>query len=162
MIQLEMVKQRPGPNPRSVWERFWYKVLIGDGCWEWQGATTEGYGFFRLSSPRRTVLAHRLAYELWYGVEPSGLVLHHCDNRPCVRPDHLYDGGYSDNIKDAYDRERRPRVAPPQPPGKGGTACKYGHPYTAENVYWATDGRRRCRACIAAAIRRRHERRHPT
>lgn len=38
------------------------------------------------------------------------LVLHHCDNRLCVRPDHLYLGDHADN---AVDRKARNRSARP-------------------------------------------------
>jgi hypothetical protein len=63
------------------------------------------------------VQAHRFAYELAYGAIPPGLwALHHCDNPPCVRPDHLFLGTQSDNMLDAIHKGRRPAV-PPGPPG---------------------------------------------
>ena len=54
--------------------------------------------------------AHRLAYELFYGVSPGNkLVLHHCDNMKCVKPDHLYLGNYKDNKKDQIERGHQVR-----------------------------------------------------
>ncbi len=99
-----------GPLPRDPVARFWSFVSKGDGCWEWTGATSRGYGTLRVGSSatgtRRKILAHRYSLELALGREPTGMVLHHCDNRRCVRPDHLYEGTSEDNMRDAYDRRR--------------------------------------------------------
>lgn len=73
--------------------RFWPKVRVADGCWEWQGTVDETVGYGRISTGGRngSVLgAHRVAYLLAKGGLPTGMVLHHtCENRLCVRPDHL-------------------------------------------------------------------------
>lgn len=92
---------RPIPSPA---ERFWTNVQQGDGCWEWAGRRTpDGYGIFTWKAMKRGPLgAHRAAWILTHGDIPDGLwVLHHCDNPPCVRLDHLYVGTAADN---AYDR----------------------------------------------------------
>jgi hypothetical protein len=70
-------------------------LLIGDGCWEWQGWRSElGYG--RVwgdvddGGGRRMLAAHRAAYELHVGPIPDGYQIHHkCENPSCVRPGHL-------------------------------------------------------------------------
>jgi hypothetical protein len=49
-----------------------------------------------------------VVWELLRGPIPEGLsVLHHCDNPPCVRPDHLYLGGHSENAQDMWNRGRQ-------------------------------------------------------
>lgn len=77
------------------------------GCWEWQGTIARtGYGQMRLRN-EATLLAHRLSYELHYGPIADGMcVLHRCDNRRCVNPDHLFLGTKGDNNTDRHTKGR--------------------------------------------------------
>jgi hypothetical protein len=80
-------------------------------CWLWTGAKDKnGYGVivtYKHSRPARYYKAHRLAWELANGPIPDGLwVLHHCDNPPCVRVEHLYLGTGMDNSRDTIQRGR--------------------------------------------------------
>ena len=87
-------------------KRFWDKVDKSGDCWEWQGATASGYG--RIYFNGKYDGAHRVSL-LLSGVDiPSGMcVLHTCDNKLCVNPDHLRIGSQSDNIKDMYEKGRQ-------------------------------------------------------
>lgn len=93
-------------HPRTLTERFWSKVEKTEGCWLWRaGHSARGYGCFA-RTPTQICRAHRVAYELTYGPIPAGLyVCHHCDNRNCVRPDHLYLGTQHDNMRDRSLRD---------------------------------------------------------
>lgn len=75
-------------------------------CWEWTAyRDREGYG--RVTVNRQQRPAYRVAYQLFVGPVPSDmLVLHSCDNPPCVNPEHLRLGSPRDNIQDAIDRGR--------------------------------------------------------
>lgn len=86
---------------------FWSRVERTSSCWNWAGSLSAcGYGQFRFGDKQRRV--HRLAWTLKRGPIPVGLwVLHHCDNRRCVNPAHLYLGTAQDN---ADDRVRRGRA----------------------------------------------------
>jgi len=54
-----------------------------------------------------TRTTHRVSWELAFGEIPPGmLVCHHCDNPPCVRPDHLFLGTNHDNVKDSVAKGR--------------------------------------------------------
>jgi hypothetical protein len=94
---------------------FWSRVARADGCWEWQRARdSKGYGQTHLRGfPRRKRFrAHRVAWELVNGPIPPGLlVLHRCDNRACVRPEHLFLGTDGDNIRDAMRKGRLHGIA---------------------------------------------------
>ena len=96
-------------------ERFWAMVEKTDGCWLWKGATSRrGYGVLGTWSekPGSVVLASHFMWMLQTGAWPTpGLfVCHHCDNPPCVRPDHLFIGTPKDNHDDMVRKGRHPTI----------------------------------------------------
>lgn len=84
-------------------ERFWMRVTKSDGCWTHSGSLgSHGY-------PQATSVtgkgwsepAHRVSWMIHNGTIPDGLfVCHRCNNRLCVRPDHLYLGTHKQNMDD--------------------------------------------------------------
>lgn len=81
------------------------------GCWLWLGKMDSGgYGVIRKgpAKEQRSYRAHRLFYEEYVGPIPEGLwVLHRCDVRCCVNPNHLFLGTRADNMNDMYAKGRR-------------------------------------------------------
>ena len=86
---------------------FWDKVKRGVAteCWNWQVRAPWHYGVYYRNG--WACAAHRVAYALTYGEVPRGLVvMHTCDNPPCVNPAHLRLGTHSDNMQNAAAKNR--------------------------------------------------------
>jgi HNH endonuclease len=97
---------RSHADPEYYRERFYDRVRVGDGRWEWTGGYgLDGYG--KTTVHYRTTRAHRAAWALERGPIPDGaLVLHRCDNPRCVRASHLFLGTQLDNMRDRAKKRR--------------------------------------------------------
>lgn len=82
------------------------------------------HGYGRITVEGRRVYEHRWVWEQVHGPIPEGMVvMHTCDNPPCVNIEHLRLGTHADNqhdkmAKGRYRRGNRPRR----------DQCRYGHP----------------------------------
>ncbi len=98
---------------RPLVSRFLSRIsdhLEPNGCRLWLGPfNRDGYG--RIFDGETTT-AHRVAYKLAHGEIPAGLmVLHSCDNPPCINADHLRLGTALDNVADMVTRGRQRHTA---------------------------------------------------
>lgn len=95
-------------KPRATWVSQLLRLLIkgrpGE-CWGWRRHKQRGYG--QISAGGNRMRAHRASYIHFVGNIPKGkMVLHHCDNRSCCNPKHLYVGTAKDNTRDMLQRGR--------------------------------------------------------
>lgn len=129
-------------------------------CWEFDGARDkDGYGFIRINgwNNRR---AHRVTFAwangYWrrnggdIGLPEGMIVMHTCDNPPCVNPRHLKLGTTADNMA---EKVRKNRTA-----GQRRTHCSKGHELTPENVFHplGKKSHRQCKICRKAQWKRAH------
>lgn len=85
--------------------RFWEKVQKTVSCWLWMGSKSDGYGSIRYNG--KPTKAHRVSWIMHFGPIPKTKhVLHKCDNRPCVNPEHLWLGTNTDNVLDRVAKGR--------------------------------------------------------
>jgi len=98
----------------KVLKRFIDKLQLNpnNDCIEWTGKLNQdGYGQISVGSreEQSKIRAHRWAFQLFIGgqiLDPSIMICHHCDNRKCVAPDHLFAGTHQDNMDDMVNKGR--------------------------------------------------------
>jgi hypothetical protein len=114
------------PRPAApVLERFYASIKKQpNGCWLWERSMRpNGYGLFRFAGTREQISAHRLSFQLFKGdIAAGALVLHSCDVKNCVNPEHLRLGTQSMNVLEAYARGRQKPYAPSRPGQLNGQA----------------------------------------
>lgn len=96
------------------WEaRFWkwVDIKLPEECWNWKLAKEGEYGGFSIRRKStgvfRSIRSHRASWILHFGFIPEGLsVLHTCDNKRCVNPNHLFLGTQADNVEDMMKKGR--------------------------------------------------------
>lgn len=118
-------------SDQSAKSRLLSKATRDGDCLVWNGGMgSGGYGTFHYNGKNRS--AHRVSYELHKGPIPAGaVVMHTCDNRRCINPEHLQLGTHTANMKDMRDKGRARYV--------GGTS----HPNAKASPEIAAEIRRR-------------------
>lgn len=122
----------PRFRTESQVDRFYCSFEQSGDCWLWDGHINDkGYGVFCMNGRKES--AHRAAWLLLRGPIHDGLhVLHRCDVRNCVNPDHLWLGTHRDNMRDMSAK------------GRGGTT-------RGESTPWAVLDEAKVRSILESA-----------
>lgn len=150
---LEWSRRHDGATPthlilRTDLERFEAKVKkLPSGHWMWTGARAsrdKAYGAATLD--KRVQPAHRVAWQLYRGPIPEGLVIDHlCRVTLCVNPDHL---------QPATGQLNTLRGDAPSAVNAAKTHCVNDHPFEGDNLIIRASGSRDCRTCRRERTRR--------
>ena len=110
----QILIRKLGPNGKGWIARSFEEVKetflglitkLPNGCWQYPSVSDADYG--RVFFDGKRIKAHRFAWIVFKGKIPTGKqVLHHCDFRPCVNPDHLFLGVHGDNMRDMAEKGR--------------------------------------------------------
>lgn len=128
-----------GRNKEPAILRLIRKIEFTSYCWNWKGfISPNGYGWFWMNNTGTS--AHKASFILFNReFIGSKYILHKCDNRKCVNPEHLFLGTQSDNIKDCVKKRRHIN--------SNKTHCIRGHLYNKANTRIKKSGWRDCRIC---------------
>ena len=131
---------------KPVQDRFWAKVQkqtevtspnVTTPCWLWTGARIrKGYGVFWLNG--KNIRASHFTS----GRTTEEIVMHKCDNPPCVNPDHLIPSTQKRNMQDCVEKGRQRNTKK--------THCIRGHDLSGDNLKIDNLGRRVCVECKKA------------
>ena len=122
-------KQTIGGRSRHYDQRvyFWANFIrdveissphVATPCWRWPSNPNKVNGRCYVRKPGalrgKQTTVYRAAWMYFYGDIPSGMhVCHHCDQKTCGRPSHLFLGTARDNIRDCIAKGRRRNVGSP-------------------------------------------------
>jgi len=106
------VKRKP-KRAETANDLYLRAVSMPNGCLEWQGAITATTGYGKVRFRGKVIDAHRASWIAANGDVPARMdICHTCDNRKCIRPNHLFLGTRSDNMLDASRKGRLPQNYP--------------------------------------------------
>ena len=101
--KLERQRCVSGLNWKLPIERFELSIIRNYNnteCWFWKSCINSG-GYGQISVDKKLIAAHIFSYRHFKSEIPTGMVvMHTCDNPPCVNPDHLILGTRKDNSDD--------------------------------------------------------------
>jgi hypothetical protein len=84
-------------------DEFIYKIQLKTihdpltGCWIYPSSNHKRYPHCTFDGKRELIF--HIIYNIFHG-PPTKWILHKCNNKLCVNPNHLYDGSPKDNVAD--------------------------------------------------------------
>lgn len=97
-------------NDKSMIKRFNESVDKNgpNGCHIWKGNVLSSSGYGRMGVNGKYIRAHRLSYMLYKGdISEGKIIMHLCNNKLCVNPEHLKEGTCAENTQQMIDEGRQ-------------------------------------------------------
>lgn len=95
-------------KPKTIIDKFADRCRVNPvkGCWLWIGSMSrKRYGNFYVRG--KIIAAHRFSFLYFNGQIPNGMmIMHECDTRHCVNPEHLSYGTNDENVADRIKKGR--------------------------------------------------------
>lgn len=131
-------------NESAILGRLLRRSANDGECLVWTGSLrgSSQYGVIGLGGRKgRQFSVHRVAWMARHGDIPPETpnILHHCDNPPCFRDEHLYAGTQEENVRDRDTRGRNYQA--------NKTHCDAGHLLSGDNLRVDGNGHRVCKQC---------------
>lgn len=105
---MNLEKQNHVINFPNLWTKILSKTKSEGDCLIFTGSGyNSGYGKTSVGFKKK-VGVHQASFLLHHGAYPENhLILHSCDNKRCVNPDHLRSGTQLDNMREMDKKGRR-------------------------------------------------------
>jgi hypothetical protein len=80
-------------------------TISKSGCYICKSHEPDETGYIRVSINNKSIRIHRLIYESFHGeILKDNVVMHLCDNKRCINPDHFGQGSHTENMKDMVEK----------------------------------------------------------
>lgn len=100
-----------GYTPKSPRTKEIQYIVSSRGCWECVSHVVPEGKYPIVKRHGKSITLSRYVYEIYHKrkIKKGMNILHTCDNRICINPEHLYEGTRSQNMKDMWERRRHLR-----------------------------------------------------
>ena len=103
---MKILEEKQKSSGTKPWRAITYEEN-NNGCWICTSHKPSNGGYPRIRRNGKLMQLHRYIYSKYKGKIPKGYcIMHTCDNRMCINPEHLIAGTIADNNEDMWEKGR--------------------------------------------------------